>query len=116
MIALQILGILNDLGCEVLGPVSRLDAALKLAQEESFDAAILDVTIRGGQIFPVAELLLTRGVPFVIASGYGEMALPEALRAQHRLRKPFTQSQLEDAVRAMCKPPARAEIQPDAGA
>jgi hypothetical protein len=52
--------------------------------------AILDVTIRGGKVHPVAELLLARGIPFVFASGYGDWALPEALRDQPRLMKPFS--------------------------
>lgn len=110
MIAVMIEDVLTDLGCEMLGPVSKLDTAMRLAQEESFDAAILDVTIRGGQIFPVAELLLARSVPFAFASGYDEWALPESLKGQRRLRKPFIQSELEDVIRALCEPSARAEL------
>ena len=52
--------------------MSRLDAALRLAHEEPLDAAILDVRIRGGQVYPVAEELLARNIPFVLASGYGD--------------------------------------------
>jgi|SRR5208282_2423938 len=53
----------EHLGCHVVGPVSRLDAALRLARDEPLDAAILDVHIRGGQVYPVAEELLARNIP-----------------------------------------------------
>jgi DNA-binding NarL/FixJ family response regulator len=82
LIAVAIEEVLHALNCQVVGPAASLEKALKLAQGESFDVAILDVTIRGGKVHPVAELLLARGIPFVFASGYGDWALPEALRDQ----------------------------------
>lgn len=60
LIAVLIEEMLQGLGCHVVGPVSRLDAALRLAHEEPLDAAILDVRIRGGQVYPVAEELLAQ--------------------------------------------------------
>lgn len=102
LIAMIIEETLQDLGCVVVGPVARLDAALQLAKDETLDAAILDVSIRGGKVYPVAEQLLARGVPFMLASGYGEWALPDAFRAQPRLTKPFTPQRLEEQVRTLC--------------
>jgi CheY-like chemotaxis protein len=102
LIAMLIEEALQDLGCVVVGPVGKLDAALRLASEEALDAAVLDVTIRGGQVYPVAERLLARGIPFLLASGYGDWVLPESLRDQPRLTKPFTQHDLEGHVRRLC--------------
>lgn len=102
-IAVLIEEVLQDLGCVVVGPVGRLDAALRLASEEDLDAAILDVTIRGGKVFPVVQHLQVRGVPFALASGYGDWALPEALRNQPRLVKPFTAGDLTAQVRSLCE-------------
>lgn len=104
MIAILIEDMLETLGCDVVGPASRLDEALRLAREVAFDAAILDVTIRGGQSFPVAEVLQERNIPFVLASGYGEWALPEAFRGNTRLQKPFTATEFEGALNAICAP------------
>ncbi|WP_218196245.1 MULTISPECIES: response regulator [unclassified Pseudomonas] len=59
-IALMVEEMLLDLGAEVIGPESRLDAALRLASEASLDAAILDVNIRGGNSYPVADILAKR--------------------------------------------------------
>jgi CheY-like chemotaxis protein len=101
IIAMLIEDILATLGCVVVGPVSKLEAAVKIAKTEPFDAAILDITIRGGQVFPVAEVLMERHIPFVFASGYGDWALPEAFRGRPRLPKPFTAKELEDALYAL---------------
>lgn len=103
LIAVVIEEVLQELGCVVVGPVGRLDAALRLASEEVLDAAILDVTIRGGLVYPVAEQLIARGIPFALASGYGNWALPESLRTQPRLTKPFTSRELEAQVRMLCR-------------
>jgi DNA-binding response OmpR family regulator len=103
LIAVMIEEVLQDLGCVVVGPVGRLDDALRLARDEAVDAAILDVTIRGGFVYPVAEQLLSRRIPFVLASGYGNWALPEALRDQPRLTKPFTSRELEEQVMVLCR-------------
>lgn len=102
LIAMDIEAALEALGCVVVGPTGRLDAALKQASDEDLDGAILDVTIRGGQTFAVAERLLARGIPFVMASGHGDWTFPEHLRDQPRLAKPFTPAELEDQVRRLC--------------
>ena len=102
MIAVLIEQVLQDLGCIVVGPAGRLDAALRLAGSEALDAAILDVNIRGELVYPVAEQLRTRGIPFVLASGYGDWALPPAFRSQPRLTKPFTYDDIEAQMRLLC--------------
>ena len=86
MIAVLIEEVLQELGCVVVGPVGKLDAALHLA---------------GSEVFPVAERLRIRGIPFVLASGYGDWALPEAFRRQPRLTKPFTYEELEAQMRLL---------------
>ncbi len=101
MIALLIEDALNGLGYEVVGPASKLEAAIKLARDETFHAAILDVNIRGGDTYPVATILRERGIPFVLASGYGGWALPPALKGHVLLQKPFTASDVETAIGTM---------------
>jgi CheY-like chemotaxis protein len=96
---------LRDLGCVVVGPVSKLERALQLATDEVLDAAILDVTIRGGHVFSAAERLRDRGIPFALATGYGDWALPDSMQGQPRLTKPFTSKELEKQVKVLCKCP-----------
>ena len=101
LIAVLIEDMLAAMECEVVGPIGKLETAIQIAQEGKFDIAILDVTIRGGKVYPVAEHLLAHGVPFVLASGYGDWALPPSLRDQRRLTKPFTAAELEEQVRLL---------------
>lgn len=101
LIAMDIEATLEALGCEVVGPTGKLETALQLAAEEMLDAAILDVTVRGGKSFAVAERLRARGIPFILASGHGDWTLPEHLRDQPRLTKPFTPAELEEGVRRL---------------
>jgi DNA-binding response OmpR family regulator len=114
LIAMTIEDVLQALGCEIVGPVATLEKALELARDETFDAAILDVTVRGGKIYPVAEVLLARAIPFVFASGYGDWALPGALRDQARLTKPFTAAELEVQIKLLCSA-AKKRMDVDAG-
>jgi two-component SAPR family response regulator len=102
LIAVLIEDILGAMECKIVGPTGKLETALQLARDEAFDIAILDVTIRGGKVYPVAEQLIERGIPFVLASGYGDWALPPLLRDQRRLMKPFTTAALEEQVRLLC--------------
>ena len=97
-IALMIEEMLHDLGAQVIGPESRLDAALRLAGEAPIDAAILDVNIRGGNSYPVADILAERGIPFIFCSGYNEWALEERHRDRPRLMKPYSLKELEDQL------------------
>lgn len=93
-IAVMIEETLLSLGGEVVGPVARLDAALLLARTAGIDAAILDITIRGGKSYAVADILAERGIPFVFCSGYGDWALDERHRDRPKLTKPYSLSAL----------------------
>src|SRR6266508_2102587 len=66
-----------------------VDEALEAAKTATFDVAILDINLNGQTIVPVAEALDARGMPFVFATGYGDVGLPEAFRNRPMLKKPF---------------------------
>lgn len=81
---------LEGAGAAVLGPVpSVADALALLARGPPPDAAILDVNLGGEMVFPVAEALRERGVPFVFATGYDAWSLPPAYAQVPRCEKPF---------------------------
>lgn len=102
LIAMAIIDALDVLGCDVVGPVGRLDEAIDIVGSQGMDCAILDVNVRGGHIYPVADLLIARGTPILLASGYGEWTLPKRLADQKCLPKPYTTEQLEDELRGLC--------------
>ncbi|MGE4220791.1 MAG: histidine kinase, partial [Alphaproteobacteria bacterium] len=98
LVALDVAAALRGAGCAVVGPVGRLEAALKLAGEEALDAAVLDVNLGGPMVFPVAEALRARGIPFVFLTGYEEGFLPPALRGERRVAKPLRPTELLSAL------------------
>ncbi len=102
LIAMVVEDALEALGCEIVGPIAELDEALEAAGCGNFDCAILDVNIRGGLSFPVATLLVERGFPILIATGYRSGSLPGNLCREGCLAKPFSSSQLEREIQQLC--------------
>ena len=86
---------LVDLGYEVAAAVGTVAEASEAAANGLFDAAILDVNVDGKEIYPVADILAKRGVPFVFVSGYGEGSLTERFRDRPSLQKPFQAEQIK---------------------
>ncbi len=89
---------LADLGYTIAATAGNLTEASALAETVEFDLAILDVNIEGDQEFPVADILMARGKPFVFVTGYGGHGLPEAYRGRPALQKPF---QIEDLKKTL---------------
>jgi DNA-binding response OmpR family regulator len=63
--------VLGDAGCVVVGPAASVADALALATGGPLDAAILDVNLGGEPVFPLADTLAGRRVPFLFVTGYG---------------------------------------------
>ena len=98
IIAMLVASVIRGLGFTLVGPVARLDHALTLVAEGEFDCAVLDVNIRGGDTYPVADLLIERDCPFVMATGYSNVTMPPHLLGQTRLTKPYAINALEDEL------------------
>ena len=101
LVAMLLETILEDMGCIPVGPAATVDEGLRMAMDgEPVDAALLDVNVAGKQVFPIAQALKDRGVPFVFSTGYGEGGLPDEWRGQPTLQKPFTEAAVRDALMA----------------
>jgi len=91
--SLTTIDLLESTGCEVVGPIVGLPAAVQVAQLELLDAAVLDINIGGEMIWPVAEELQRRGVPFLFVSAYSELSvIPVLFASVPRLPKPLEQN------------------------
>ena len=78
------------LGVETIGPASTVKRALDLVGHSGpLDAAVLDIKLRNEMIFPVADALRVRGVPFVFTTGYSQKIIPDRYKDVVRYEKPF---------------------------
>jgi CheY-like chemotaxis protein len=78
----------DGLGAEILGPAGTVADALTLLKSSGLDGAILDINLHGERVYPVADVLRQKRVPFVFASGYGSELEPVAYADVPRCIKP----------------------------
>ena len=98
LIALMLEDMLEDLGCDVAMSAAAVGPALAwLDAGGEADAALLDVNLGGEPVFPVAEALTARGVPFAFTTGYGE-SHDARFRHAPLLSKPIRPDRLEDVL------------------
>lgn len=99
LIATDLCDALEKHGAEVIGPAPTVERGLALAASERvLDAAVLDMNLQGERVFPVAEALKARGVPFVFASGYESWLVPEDYRDAPRCEKPVNPAAVARAL------------------
>lgn len=101
IIAIMIEDMLAGLGCEVVGPVANVAEASRLARTEQLAGAFLDVNLGGTSIYPVADLLSARQIPFVFVSGYGASGIDPRFVGTPVLSKPILDADLERALDRM---------------
>jgi CheY-like chemotaxis protein len=90
--------LLQELGCEVVGPAPNMAAARELVDRVAFDAAIMDIHIRGERVFSLCQVLEAKGLPFVLTSGYADWEMSDKWADRPRLQKPYTLDQVEQAL------------------
>ena len=81
IIAMEAEDILRDAGAEQCHLASSVAAALEFLDHKDLSFALLDVNLAGKPVFPVADLLRERGVPYIFASGYGEAGISDSHRS-----------------------------------
>jgi PAS domain S-box-containing protein len=95
LVAMMMRDILTDLGFTVVGPYSRFSEAMVAAVHEKIDAAIVDINIGGQMIYPVAEVMVARQIPFVFVTGYGIESIEGRFGHVPVIKKPVQQKTLE---------------------
>lgn len=104
LVALLIEDLLADLGCITVGPFRSVAHALEAARTEDLDLAVLDVNLDGERVYPVAEMLADRHIPFLFLSGYGEEAIPPGHSEWKVCAKPFKSEVLVHMLSAVLVP------------
>ncbi len=95
LVAMMMRDILLELGLSVAGPFCTPAEAVAAARDDGVDAAILDVNLGGELIYPVADALAARGVPFVFVTGYGAESIDGRFAHVPILQKPIERQVLQ---------------------
>ncbi|HKF09203.1 MAG TPA: PAS domain S-box protein [Xanthobacteraceae bacterium] len=104
LVSMELEGELAAAGCGVIGPAATLEHARTLVEEGKYDAALVDVNLKGQPVDELAALLTEKNCPFAFVTGYGRDALPEAFRGVAVLAKPFSSAQLLATAEGLLHP------------
>jgi PAS domain S-box-containing protein len=106
LIGILLHDMLIDWGFEPSEPYFTLDEAMAAASEGQFEGAVLDMNLNGKSVYPLAELLQSRGIPFVFLTGYGQHTIEKRFASYPMLQKPVA----PEALKAILKnTPARSK-------
>lgn len=104
LIAQGIMIVIEDMGYSVT-IASSLDEAIREAGTGDYAAALVDLNLRGGHSYPVADILRERGIPFAMTTGAHSWA-PSAFGKDPFLMKPYQIDTLERLIRSLASPAA----------
>ena len=96
LVAMALKDMLTELGFEVVGAFNKVAEALAVVTNQDVNAAILDVNLGGELIYPVADCLVAKGVPFVFITGYGAGAIDGRFASCRVLQKPIQRQMLQN--------------------
>jgi DNA-binding NtrC family response regulator len=103
VVALDLAQSFEQIGAAVIGPVGSVARALALLSGgTTFEMAVLDINLGSEKVFPVADALSARGLPFVFATGYDTVSIPAAYRAVPRFEKPVDIHALARELDKLC--------------
>jgi len=95
LVAMMMKDILTELGFSVIGPFSRLSEAMVAAVHEDINAGIIDVNLGGEFVYPVADVLAARKIPFVFITGYGVESIDSRFEYVPIVKKPVQRQVLQ---------------------
>jgi len=86
---------LEELGISIVAICANVSEAMKAIEKSAPAAAILDVNLGGQLVYPVADRLIDRGIPFVFVTGYGRESVDQRYSFVKVLEKPVERQALE---------------------
>jgi DNA-binding NtrC family response regulator len=89
VIAMELQDLLAEAGCRNVLVAGSVGAALDTLAAEALDGAVLDVSVGGEAVFPVADALADKSVPYVLVTGHSVSSLPERMRDRPLMLKPY---------------------------
>ena len=101
LLATELALALEACGCSVAGPAQTVADGLALASDGPLDGALLDVQLGEEEVWPVADRLAARGIPFAVVTGHGPEVVPQRFRSCPLLIKPASFDAVAGVVRAV---------------
>jgi two-component sensor histidine kinase len=97
LIGMMMVDILTELGYSVVGPITNVAEATALAERGNFANAVLDINLKGQLVYPVADVLIDSGVPFLFVTGYSAERIDKRYANVPILQKPLQKKDLQSA-------------------
>lgn len=98
LVAMSLEVTLQAAGYTIVGPIPSVEEALEAAAAQPADLALLDVNLAGHRVYPVADALSLRSVPFIFLTGCEGGDLPPRFAGVPVLVKPFAPEKLLDTI------------------
>jgi DNA-binding response OmpR family regulator len=98
LIAENLRAILVAAGFEIAGVSAKVEAALRMIEDITYDAAIVDANLAGESASAIVLALSARQIPFVVLSGYTRDQLPDSFSGCLFIQKPYRISQLVEGL------------------
>ncbi|MBB3527156.1 helix-turn-helix domain-containing protein [Rhizobium sp. BK456] len=90
---------LSEAGIKIIGPAPNIQEALRYIEESSqIDVGILDINLHGTMVFPVADELSKRNIPFFFATGYNRDVVPPRFADRIFVEKPLDKKAIFEAL------------------
>lgn len=104
MVAIMLEDMMADLGVEVVATAMTLKDAQQAASLDGLDAAILDINLKGEMSYPAGEILVRRGIPMILVTGYARHDPPQSLARVPIIPKPYRVEQIARALAQVVAP------------
>jgi DNA-binding NarL/FixJ family response regulator len=101
LIAMELEELVQELGCEAVGPAGDVPTALRLLADRELDAAVLDIKINGDTSFTIADELLRLGKPWIFTTGCDAEVLDGHYSDVPLVIKPFSREDVSALITEM---------------
>lgn len=97
-LATELASKLTATGIKIVGPAPSVERALQYIENSQIEAAILDINLDGTMVFPVADALAKRNIPFFFATDYSRDVVPPRFADRIFVEKPLDTSAIYAAL------------------
>ena len=98
LVAMALQDELEAAGATVVGPAGTLAGALGMLDGRRIDAAVLDIKLQSDLVFPLADALAARGVPYLFTTGFSADSIPASYAHIPTCEKPASANAVVDAL------------------